>query len=222
VSSTEEVVFLLWNDRLVFESDFCEYHGDGRTLYIAKAEHSVQGANQRFVVTNVSGGPQSSTQAITTTCLYDPYDRLSGLLLRLNGRWCWPTVPVKYRRPSQRRRSRSAPVSRTNAIFPFTSNGSSASRPGQFRISARIGSKNASSGKNSDAESVSMLVKQDTYRRDRVAIKRLNKKGVCRELFEFIERPKAERRQRRLDGERSRGQGQAYKWASYWAAGSVP
>jgi hypothetical protein len=52
-------------------------------------------------------------------------------------------------------------------------------------------------------------------------IKRLNKKGVCRELFEFIERLKEEPRQRRLDGERSRVQGQAGKWAGYWAAGSV-
>jgi hypothetical protein len=39
--------------------------------------------------------------------------------------------------------------------------------------------------------------------------KKLNKKGVCRELLEFIERSKAERKQRRLDGERSRGQGEA-------------
>jgi AraC-like DNA-binding protein len=76
--------------------------------------------------------------------------------------------------------------------------------PRQFRISARIARKSASSGKNSDAESVSMLVKQDTYRRDRVAVKRLNKKGVCRELLEFIERSNPERTQRRLDGERSR------------------
>jgi len=48
--------------------------------------------------------------------------------------------------------------------------------PRQFRISARIGSKNASSGKNSDAESVSMLVRQDTYRRDRVAVKKTEQK----------------------------------------------
>jgi AraC family transcriptional regulator len=50
--------------------------------------------------------------------------------------------------------------------------------PRQFRISARIGSKNASSGKNSDVESVSMLVKQDTYRRDRVAVKKLNQRSM--------------------------------------------
>jgi AraC family transcriptional regulator len=50
--------------------------------------------------------------------------------------------------------------------------------PRQFRISARIGSKNASSGKNSDVESVSMLVNQDTYRRDRVAVKKLNERSM--------------------------------------------
>ncbi len=49
-----------------------------------------------------------------------------------------------------------------------------------------------------------MLVKQDAYQLDRVAVKKLNKKGVCCELLEFIERSKAERTQRRLDGERSR------------------
>jgi AraC-like DNA-binding protein len=49
--------------------------------------------------------------------------------------------------------------------------------PRQFRISARIARKSASSGKNSDADSVSMLVKQDRDQRDGVAVKTLNKKG---------------------------------------------
>jgi hypothetical protein len=35
-----------------------------------------------------------------------------------------------------------------------------------------------------------MLLQQDPHQRDRGAVKKLNKKGVCRELLEFIERSK--------------------------------
>lgn len=43
--------------------------------------------------------------------------------------------------------------------------------PQEAPKSARIARKSASSGKNSNAKSVSMLVKSDAYRRDRVAVK---------------------------------------------------
>jgi hypothetical protein len=36
-----------------------------------------------------------------------------------------------------------------------------------------------------------MLLKQDAYQRDRVTVKQLNKRGVCRELLEFVGNPKA-------------------------------